>query len=315
MISFFKKAYLSCTSMQFYRHVIHAPVSYAWKYFFALHAWVSIVLASVATLFIAAFHLGPFVHTMIEIFPEDLTVRISSGALSINKTFPYTVLLPTEWQVEKGPKNLVVFDTEETMQGAHDFMRYNSLAVVTEHAVYMRDDTSMQSVSVFLFPDSPEEVVVNRTQIESVASIILRYPFVQYRMYAPLLGVFIFLGSFIGMVLYRLFFVFIATCIMWVLLLFFRRGECSFGTVFRVSIFALTLMLVINVVGIALGLSFLRGWVYHLAYLAWISFIFSSLPNTGTMRTSPVHHVMPAPTTKKKALRKPAAKKRTKKKS
>jgi len=255
------------------------------------------------------------------IYPSGLEVQVDDGRLSINQPLPYKIAVPDfsdqldtkDWDIEDSDvRYLVVFDSDENIQGAADVYDQDAFAVVTETTVYTRDGES-DGLRVNAIPED-ETFTVNEEMINDGFSKITDSRFIQQKLYIPLVALILFLVILPLMLLGSLMMVAIYGFFVWLMARILKNwmmaGQVlSYTKAVQVSIHSLTL---VNVVHFVLGLigegEIISGGKFFLAFLVWTGFVLYQSLHTRTARPVVVKTVTTKSTVKSKVPVKKAAK-------
>lgn len=74
------------------------------------------------------------------LFPEELNITVTNGAISTNQTEPYALSFPIEWRSTEAdmPENLLVINTTKPIETS-DFARYDTAIMVSEYGFGFRN--------------------------------------------------------------------------------------------------------------------------------------------------------------------------------
>ncbi len=74
------------------------------------------------------------------VFPEELNITVTKGAVSTNQTEPYALPLPLEWRSTEAdmPENLLVINTTKSIETS-DFAKYDTAIIVSEYGFGFRN--------------------------------------------------------------------------------------------------------------------------------------------------------------------------------
>lgn len=166
------------TSVDYYKKVLKAPVKFSMKFFWAFF----VVYAILDTALIGYRYLWPlndsfsnvFIDEVVNVFPEDLEIKIEGGAASANVDQPYYVSLDRLKVLKQkinnfddrvlgvnnmDLQNILVVDTEAKIE---DFPQYQSFALLTaHHLTLLNDKGNFESIPL----SEVNDMVVNRQQI------------------------------------------------------------------------------------------------------------------------------------------------------
>jgi hypothetical protein len=323
--TFFRTLILSCTSPKYYADVLKTRFSFSFKYFLFLQFLISLAVATLVILPVSQFDLVSFLNSAKDSYPANLVVQVENGRLSINQPLPYRIALPGEWSEEMmtdsttyGPdlRYLMVFQSDENIQGAADVFAQDSFMVFTESTIYVLDSDN-GGLRVYPVPEG-EAFELNPAVVDQFFAVLTDNVFVKNKLYVPLIAAFFLLIVFPAMVLFGLIVSAIFGFFVWLMARLFAgpimAGQMiSYMKSVQVTFHSMTLITIIQKVLEVLGQGFrLEGWWYLLAFLAWTGFVLHQARHTtASSATVPVATVpKAAPKTKShaKTSRKPARK-------
>lgn len=313
--TFLRSFWLSCTSPKYYAEILRTRFSFSLKYLFVFQFVATLIIGAFVLIPLSAVNVVGLLENVRAIYPAELAVQVDDGRLSINQPLPYKVAIPDfsnqlgskDWDIEDSDvRYLVVFDSDENIQGASDVYDQDAFAVVTETTVYTRDGES-DGLRVNSIPED-ETFTVNEEMVNDGFNKVTGSPFIQQKLYIPLVAVILLLiilplmllGSLIMVAIYG-FFVWLMARILknWMM-----AGQVlSYTKAVQVSIHSLTL---VNVVHFGLGLigegEIISGGKFFLAFLVWTGFVLYQSLHTRTGRPAVVKSVAPKATVKSKAV-------------
>lgn len=190
--AFFYSFYKSLSSLNYYKDVVLAPLSFSVKYFFMLTILVSIGISGVTT--ILAFPkiqkgINTFVNTASSYYPDDLIITSKSGQVSINKPEPYIVPFPksdtptNELQLKEVPLNLIVFDSNGTLD---DMEKYKTLILVNKSNLLVK---TQDKIEVRSFKDYPDGTLTKQDVVKTINSVKPFLSFIPVIMFVAVLFV------------------------------------------------------------------------------------------------------------------------------
>jgi hypothetical protein len=278
VVTFFRTLLKSSTDARYYRDILAAPTSFSWKYFFVFNLLAAVVTGISIIVPISLLDVPSIIRSTAEIYPADLEIGVDEQGLSINQPLPYTIALP-ETNSAEVPHNLVVFADQEQITGLADVRELDALMVVTQRDFYFLENESTGEYRAYAIPPFEESWEINRDTVNSFVETLVNNPFIQQRLYLPLLGLLLLFLVYPLTLLMRLVVLTLFSLISWVItLLFFKEKQLSYGTVFQISMHSLTPVIVVAYALGIVGWIFFHGWPYFLAYLIWTLYIISTLP-------------------------------------
>lgn len=288
--TFIRSFVRSCTSPKYYAEIIKTRFSFSLKYLAVFQFLTTLIVSLFVLVPLAAFDVVGTLNSLKGMYPQDLDISVTNGRLSINKPLPYRIALPaafrdsamidsavTEENYPTDLQYLVVFESDEYVQGADDVLDQRAVFVLTETTMYIREDDG-QGLRVYPIPEG-ENFTLTPGMVNDGFNKVTGSPFIQNKLYVPLLFAFFFLillpimfiGSLIMVAVYG-FFVWLMTKILSGPLL---AGQVlSYTKAVQVSIHSLTLINVLHFLLRALGEGqLLEGGKFLLAFLVWTGFV------------------------------------------
>jgi hypothetical protein len=285
--TFFRSFWLSCTSPTYYAEILRTKFSFSLKYLLVFQFAITLVVGLFVLIPVSQFNLTGFLNNVKTIYPNDLEVSVNDGKLAINQPLPYRVPLPAMMDDQMGPtrwsrsdgdiKYLLVFESDENIKGAADVYAQDALAVVTESTIYTRE-SEREGMRVNPIPNE-ESFTVNRGMVDQAFNAITSSPFVQNKLYVPLLALFIMLIVLPVMIVASLIMVAVYGFFVWLMARFLKNwmmaGDLlSYTKAVQVSIHSLTLVNVVHFLLRWIGEGrLLDGGKFLLAFLAWTGFV------------------------------------------
>jgi hypothetical protein len=189
----------SITSTHYYRDLLNTDLRFSLKYYFTL----TIVLSLIASLGITLQTKTEFqesanmlLEEMVSIYPEDLTISVEKGTVSINRPQPYFIKAPQTTQTTTNPiENLIVFDTEGTIG---DLETYNTLILINKTNILLKDQDTIQVFSLNNIQEGKFDKAKLLKDIEMIQPIIKLAPLL---IFILLFGIFSFYFIFIKSIL------------------------------------------------------------------------------------------------------------------
>ncbi|MDO8468948.1 MAG: DUF1189 family protein [Candidatus Peribacter sp.] len=254
------------------------------------------VFATMLTVLIGFFFSLPHIRQGVKVFerdlptlyPAELVVTLKDGKISTNVQEPYFIDLPPRWQeflrgqegwnvegreTQRLPEHFITINTKA---GVENYDPEQSLILITRSSVVMPDKNS--SYRVFTLEQARQDFTMKREiydQLVTAAS-----PFV--RAIPSLLAALVVAGflllPFVGSafaVLGYLLYLLCAVLLVWIIAAVMSR-KAGYGTLYRLSLTALTAPILIIFVANRIGLSF--PFFFSLLYLGWMMAIVRFLP-------------------------------------
>lgn len=288
--SFFTTLFKACTQPTYYSHILTASMSFAIKYVALLHFFITLVVLSPAFQALFVFDLAPTIRSVAQYYPADLELTLTNGQFFINKPLPYTIPMPTEWREEfpdstyaTAPAALVVFESDENIQGIDDVRNREAVAVITETTAYLLKDTDTGEMRVYPIPQTEGTFHLSRSVIDSLLAQVTDMPLIKSRLYAPLLSLamfvivypFLFLGSLVSMLFLALIVYVLAT-------IFFKQKQRTYSDIYKMGLLAQTPLLLINTATERFaGFTAIPGLLYLVVFTGWMIFLISTTPTHG----------------------------------
>lgn len=232
---------------KYYRELIKEPFSYSFKYLLVFGLlFALLVLIKSSVLFLPKFNeilskIGP---TIIESYPAELEVNVKSGNVSTNVTEPYFIKTPSAIKenargiTQNQTENLITIDTKSE-PNVKNLEKFNTAILITENYVIFKDNNNkITSQSIKGLPD----FVVNQNTVSQVTKKITPY----FKILLPILGVFIFIGAFLGVLLNMIYLLFIALLV-W-LIAVIKKAEIGYGKSYQFSMHLMTLPILLSLI-------------------------------------------------------------------
>ena len=275
LISFFKG---SIYSPAFYERVFSEKFSFSIKYFFSL---VTVLALCITIVF--SFKLVPIVRgffqnlgpTVIGNFPNDLSITVKSGVVSVNQPEPYKVpipesLKPTLAAREGDIQNIVVIDTKAPLS-VDKFQNYHTLILVSADSAMSRDDQG--KITIQKLPASAN-ATIDKAWVANVVDIVLSLS----GWVAPIMVIGIFSGFFILFSL-NLIYLFFAALLVW-LVLRAKNVPGRYGKAYQVGIHAMTLSLLVTAINYCFWPPLQLPYLFTALLLATVVMNVKSRPKT-----------------------------------
>lgn len=304
--TFFRTLFKSSTDPEYYQDVLQAPARFSWKYFFVFNLLAALVTGISILVPLSLLDVPALIRSVTELYPSDLEVGVSDQGLTTNQELPYSIPFPDN-QPSEAPKNLVVFADENQISSLQDVQDQDAVIVFTQKELYFLEDDGYGQYQAYALPEFEENWSINRATVDSLTDTLINNPFVQQKMYVPLIGVVLLITLYPLTLLMRVIVLAIFSFITWVLVMLFMKDKgLSYTQIFKISIHSLTPVIIIAyILGVA-GWIFFHGGPYLLAYLAWTLFVISKLPSltAAPVEAQPVA-ALKTKATPRRATRKP----------
>ncbi len=252
---------------EFYKKLQSKPLSFSFKYFYALASVLAVILTAqlsfqlIPNIARVLAGIGPGI---VNNYPSELVITIKNGQASSNVAEPYFIKTPASIaggnsknepavtinglqpssSSSSVPENLIVIDTKNQFSEA-DFDKYNTFAVLTKTSLASRKDNGKIEIqSLSKIPDW----TVNQASIASFVGKI--QPFIKF--IAPILVLAFFIGfmiSFSFELLYLLF----AALLIWVVAKI-KKFPIGYKKSYQAGLHIMTLPLLVGVVSTILNI-------------------------------------------------------------
>jgi hypothetical protein len=295
--TFFRTLVLSCTSPKYYADILRAKFSFSAKYLVMLQLLVAVAVSTLVVVPIAMFNVNGFLDMARTWYPSDLEISYANGHLAINQPLPYAIPISAEIGDEIGEEvgdrqiqNVVVFDSDENIRGAADVLALNSLAVVTETNLYIRDDQN-GGLRMYPFPEDSESFQLTPAMVNEFITKIQMHPFIAQKLYIPFIVAFLLVFMFPIMVIAGFISAAIMGILTWIMARFLAGpllvGELlSYSKAVQVTIHSMTLVNIAQLVLDILGQgAILDGWKYWVVFLLWTGFVLHQAYHQDTPRS------------------------------
>jgi len=293
--SFFRSIFKSSTDAQYYADVVKAKASFSWKYFFAFNLLAALVTGITILVPVSLFDVPGAVLSVTQNYPSDLVITADQTGVSVNQELPYSIPLNIDSQDEELRRNAITFTSDESISGASDVKDLDSYIVVTQTSAYVQESNDGE-MKLYELPTFDETMTLDRSTVDNATNSFITHPFIQQRLYLPLLAGILLLLVYPFMLLFRLMTLAVYALVTLVAVrVFMKQKNLSYGKIFQISIHSLTPVII---VAYALGIFsylFFHGWVYFFAYLAWTLFVISKLPHAVIAAVEPEPEIVTPP--------------------
>ncbi|MEK7592022.1 MAG: DUF1189 family protein [Patescibacteria group bacterium] len=290
IILFFRALFQSSVDPSYYNDVIFAKSSFSLKYFFALNIFVVFVAASAVAFTLGRINVSEIAQTVRSVYPQNLSIQVKNGTVSLNRDLPFIVPLPKELDDVAASKSatasaLAVFDTNDHMRSISNFWSYNALAVVTQNAVYYRKDADSREIRMMEIPRDASFDFSSSMLDEKIDSIV-RHPFMANKWYIPVVSFLYFLVSFPFILFWSFLVSWVYALLSYILIRAFRVSRFSYISIWRLTLHALTPGIFLASLTDAFGLRVIHGVLFLLLYGMWMYIILKKLR---IHETKPLH--------------------------
>ncbi|MBI2018321.1 DUF1189 family protein [Candidatus Daviesbacteria bacterium] len=256
-MNFLKTVINSIYSPEFYSIVLTKSFKKNLSYFFLLILLLTItrLITLISPLFFeTAQALQTFATDIIDCYPKDLKVKITKGQVTINAEEPYFI---SSCEGDKS-QNLVVIDTK-TPYSSTKFDEYQVAAWITKDSiVYKKSDVESRTYSLAQIKDFK----LNQEVLNSFYQKFSPY----LKFVGPMLLLLSFIGLYLAYIL-RLIHLLLLASLIWLLSKIFRR-TLGFGQSYKVSLYAITLGLIVDlVVSLTSRYTYFHGFPFMVSIL------------------------------------------------
>lgn len=235
--------YKSLISPRYYKDLLEVDFGFSIKYFLVL-AFVTFMITtpSIFSPLKNDFNnaLNTFIESSTEYFPKDLIIEIKEGQISINKPEPYILPIPEDYQREDIPNNLIVIDTDGTI---NDLDNYNTFSLINKTNILMKESNK---VKVFPLRDIPDTKITHEKFVNTLDTIkpyLKALPYVLIG-FALIIGGLIYFGS-------RIIYLLLVAFVFWIfakLVKIAGDSELNFKKSYQIAIHSMTLPLIIETI-------------------------------------------------------------------
>ena len=229
------------TSLDYYKEILAAPLSFSVKFFLTYCLLYSIV----ATAVIGMVVLWPFQSFVTKVLPQEVTaaypaeleITIKDGAASVNVREPYYIPLSSFNTLKeefdsriKGTSTLQIHSllAIDTRAKIEDFPQYQTLALLTKHHLSVKDDDgNLRSIPLNEMPNT------KITQMEVRKAVEMVSPFLPY--IVPIAIAMVFIGLLIFMPSWKLIYNFWLAGVLWLLAKGMKR-PLSYRKAFQIGL-------------------------------------------------------------------------------
>mgnify|MGYP001094329603 CR=1 FL=1 len=164
----------SLISPKYYNEVIKTDLKFSLKYYVVLafiFASVSAIYTLIPLLPKITKGIDEGISYVLDLYEDDLVIKIEDGKFSINKEEPYIVPLPGG-STSDLPSNALVFDSEGTLD---DLEAYDTFVLVNRSNILVKNKSDVQVYPLSNFPDSiiaKEDLISLSEQIKDFSRFI-----------------------------------------------------------------------------------------------------------------------------------------------
>lgn len=207
------------------------------------------------------------------LYPSKLVIRVKHGQVSTNVKEPYSIPLPASWkEFSENTSNLLTINTKASVD---DFSTYHSLFLLTKTSLVMPDKNG--TYRIIPLKDS-EDITINRAMYNEVSGAALRYVNWLPRFFTAfavcLMFVLPFLVAFLRLAGYLLYL--LITTVLLLLLQHIVSREFTFSELYRLSLFGLTLPLILSVIKYLVPVHL--PFAFTIIFFVWMIVILKRLP-------------------------------------
>lgn len=295
---FFSTVLDSASKPAGYKKHLSEPLSRPLGYLYWLLVCLTFVgiVVTVGTYVIVRPAMREFIATSVQelphAYPEELIVTVTGGTLRANVDQPY-VLDPWFWkgptiqdEIADGdvPAHFLTIDEEGS---AEEYRVYDTLILATRSSIVFPDNDG--SLQVMLLKDMEENFTIDKAAYDALVAAVLPFinmlPFIIDVCVLLLLLLAPFVGAGFLWILYLLYLLFL-TLPVWAISAMMGRG-LSYDQIWKISIFGLTLPLLVNfVLGFLPSMGF--PFLFSIIFLVWMIIVLSKLPHTGHRPIAPL---------------------------
>ena len=267
--TFFHSFINSCFNPSYYNKVIKTSFGFSWKYFLFLMFAITLVPTIQFGYDLNKLKVDEITSEILKLYPDELEIHVSSNGIEINQELPYKVKFPQDLQdeideVDSPIANILVFDSDENIQGVRDFHDSKSFVLITETTIYALKDLNSGETRVYPieFSDETPDQTFTKNDLNKANQALLRIPFIKNKAYVPILTGAIFLLILIGYSLFKI--VSITINSLFVLLIktiFFPKKPIGYSKIFQMHLHAITPFIILE---------------YFLGYIKTINYTFTT---------------------------------------
>lgn len=267
MKNFFKVIKSSVYDVEFYKSLESKATSSAFKYFLKLNLLIALLLTIIISLTVIPLTLvltkSSNIDKVIQVFPQDLEIKIKDGQANSNVTGAYVVPVGTKndgiSKVKLEQKNYITIDTTNDF----DLEKYKS----SDSLVYLSKDYFVfqengGQIKIQPLKGIPDMTISNNSISNWVYSVI---PYL--RALLPLAVVGILLISFASLFIGNLIFILIVSLIVLVIEKV-RKINVTYGQIFKRSLHLVTAIIVLD--SILFVFHFGSLWLVNLILFLWL---------------------------------------------
>jgi hypothetical protein len=251
MKQFFRTIKQTFTSKEFYRTKAHQSGWKGIKFLLKLALFLGLALGIIAMIVLLIMlprfksHAADIASTT---YPDGLVITIQDGTLTTNTLDPVVIPVPAGWEDKDHhtdhPTNLLVVAPGETADPAV-LARHDAIAVATSTAIVAGTDTDIR-----LYSYGKQNYVITKSSFLAMAHSALRTGGTIIAVLAiPLLVMLV-----PGHVVSKLFFLILVSIVLWFVFKI-RKQERSFKQIYRMGLYALVPVVVLDIIAVPLGLA------------------------------------------------------------
>lgn len=255
----------SLASPKYYNKLLKTDFKFSIKYY----AVLSVIFAIVTATFILiplipkiSQNINEGIDYALALYEDDLVITVKEGQVSINKEEPY--IIPFPGRGGEGPTNLIVFDSEGTLE---DLDRtYDTFILVNDANILLRTDNETTVYPVDRLPDgtfNKENLIILAEQMRNFAK------FVPY-----IFSVVLFLAVLVYYLGIRLVYLLFVALFLWIVGAL-KGLKLTYAQYYRVALHSMTLPMVVELVHNLSPLNFpALPWflVLNLVFGIWVVF-------------------------------------------
>lgn len=247
---FFINVKRSAIDLNYYKDILRAPFKFSLKYHFLLLFIISLIVGVklAAGIAILTPQIPGFVNNAKlgarEVYPKELVATVKNGEVSTNVKEPYFIKLPKSWS-EKD-MNFIAIDTKAQPL---DIQKYETPILLTKNSVVVIDNKSgyrLYPVSDF----AKEDFALTNNEYQKFMDQVLPYldqlPNLAIVLIIVSLTLWPILGTVVWLIWNLVWFLVIALIVLLITKL--MKKKISFGKIYQMSLHAVTLPIIINLI-------------------------------------------------------------------
>ena len=302
--NFFSILINSVIQPKFYRELRKKSFGQGLAYFGGLNLLIGLLVVIRIMIPLTSFDLQRVINQSFMIFPPELVISGDREGIKINQPLPYRIELPADWSrtLKKNvsfdgnlsplsktlttdqPLTLMTFSTDDQVKGIKDFYEAKTLILLTPTTAYYYDNADGE-VKIAPMPVYETSWQVSSAEMQGAKEKLLNWWLIKDRWYLPIVGGGLLLILWPLLTIWKMWGLVFYAFSAWITVkLFWKNQKIAYGEIYRLSFYGVTLITIIKLIWELLPnwpWQLQGGW-HWLAYLMWMGFLISQLPEPKT---------------------------------